>query len=180
MFFPVFCNSRSLLWFVQQYHPEWRGRFPCTVSHEFRSAAVLSLPFKFPFRRGLKIGKDYEFAIDLLFKRLMHVLCLNHCKMWDQILVPLKSTDIFISDLRQSRIVLQDLLKNCECRRDYAIHIGNGASSGSLVTKYFKCSSKYVNFYLFLAERSQFCASRCLGSEECIVFVKLTCNYLRI
>lgn len=76
------------------------------VSREFRTAIVLSLPFRFPFRRGLKFGKDYKFAIEFLFVHLIHTLCLNHCK----ILGPDPGTcgikDIFISDLRQSRIGL--------------------------------------------------------------------------
>jgi len=41
-----------------------------------------------------------------------------------------------------------------ECRKDYAVHTGNQASSDSLVTKYFKCTLKYVNFYLFLEGKS--------------------------
>lgn len=76
--------------------PSGEVSFPLQ-SHEFRSAVVLLLPFKFSFWRALEI-KEYKFATDLLFVLLI-CFCFSRARSWDQILVPLKSTDTFNSDL---------------------------------------------------------------------------------
>lgn len=47
-------------------------------THEFRSAVVLLLPFKFSFWRALD-NKKYKFATDLL-SMLLICFCLNPCK----------------------------------------------------------------------------------------------------